>query len=230
MIAHRRTCSLRLAVLKLTLLGSLFLLSGCKYVVMLGYLIGGPPSIEPDFTSQLGTKKDMKNHGVTVAVVCTSPDRLKWDYDELDHVVAEAIALQMGEHHISVIYPNQVRAWLDNNSDWTSPKEIGEAFGTTYVIHIDILEYSLYERNSSTLYRGTTECEINVWEMASDGSGDGEKIYSKQLSTIYPLRVPRSSQETTLERFKKEYLYRLSYEIGRHFFEYHVGDDISDAT
>ena len=230
MTRNRRPFTLRTGVLKLTMICSLFLLSGCNYAILLGYLIGGPPSIEPDFTSQLGIEKDMKNQGVTVAVLCTSPDELKWDYDELDHLVAEAISLQLGENNISVILPNQVRAWLDKNSDWTSPREIGEAFGTTYVIHVDILDYSLYEKDSATLFRGKTDCEINVWEMEPDGSGDGEKIYSKQLSTAYPLRIPRSSQDTTLAHFKKEYLYRLSYVIGRHFFEYHVGDDISDAT
>ncbi|HUG20407.1 MAG TPA: hypothetical protein VMM56_15580 [Planctomycetaceae bacterium] len=230
MTRNRRPFTLRTGVLKLTMIGSLCLLSGCNYAILLGYLIGGPPSIEPDFTAQLGSGKDMKNNGVTVAVVCTSPEELKFSYDELDNLVAEAIALQLGEKKISVILPDQVRAWLDKNRDWTSPKEIGEAFGTTYVIHVDILDYSLFEKDSSTLYRGKTECEINVWEMAKDGSGDGEKIYSKQHSSVFPLRIPRSSQETTLERFKKEYLYRLSYEIGRHFFEYHVGDDISDAT
>ena len=106
--------------------------------------------------------------------------------------------------------------------------KIGEFFEVTYVIHIDILDYSLYEKNSHTLYRGTTQCEINVWEMADNG--EGEKIYSKENSTVFPLRIPRSSQDTSLEQFKKEYLYRLSYEIGRHFFEYFVSDDIGDAA
>lgn len=202
------------------------LLSGCQYVIMLGYLVGGPPSIEPDFAAQTG--KDMKDYGVTVAVICTAPRDLKWSYDEIDYLVAEAVTYQLASKKIKVIYPDQIRAWLDKNPDWTTPKDIGEYFETTYVIHIDILDYTLFEKNSSTLYRGQTECEINVWEMAKNG--DGEKIYSKEHNTVFPLRIPRSSQETTLESFKKEYLYRLSFEIGRHFFEYYLGDDIADAT
>lgn len=202
------------------------MLTGCEYGIFLGYLIGGPPSIEPDFAAQTG--KDMKDFGVTVAVVCTAPKDLKWSYDEIDNLVAEAVTLQMGQKKINVIYPDQVRAWLDKNPDWTTPAEIGEFFEVTYVIHIDILDYSLYEKNSHTLYRGTTQCEINVWEMAD--SGEGEKIYSKENTTTFPLRIPRSSQDTSLEQFKKEYLYRLSYEIGRHFFEYYVSDDIGDAA
>jgi hypothetical protein len=76
--------------------------------------------------------------------------------------------------------------------------------------------------------KGNTRCEINVWEMADDG--DGEKIYSQEETVTFPLRVPRSTQDTSVGQFKKEFLYRLSFEIGRHFFEYYTADDIADAT
>ncbi|MBD3672799.1 MAG: hypothetical protein HUJ26_04670 [Planctomycetaceae bacterium] len=202
------------------------LLTGCNYGVILGYMIGGPPSIEPDFAAQTG--KDMKDYGVTVAVVCTAPPSLKWSYDEIDNLVAEAITMQLAQKKIKVIYPDQVRAWLDKNPDWASASEIGEYFDVTYVIHVDMTDYSLYEQNSHTLYRGNSRCEVNVWDMAADD--EAEIIYSKEISSKYPLTVPRSSQESSLEQFKKEYLFRLSYDIGKHFFEYYASDDISDRT
>ncbi len=37
------------------------MLAGCNYFVILSYLIGGPPSIEPMFAQQTG--KDMKDYG-----------------------------------------------------------------------------------------------------------------------------------------------------------------------
>jgi len=209
-----------------TLLAVCLVLAGCNQLVILGYLIGGPPSIEPMFTQQTG--KDMKDYGVTVAVVCTAPQNLKWNHNDIDTLVAEAVAYQLGEHNIQVIYPDQVRAWLDKNPDWTTPTEIGEYFDVTYVIHIDMLDYSLFVKNSSTLLKGDTRCEINVWEMGDDG--EGEKIYSQEQKIAYPLRVPRSTQDTSVGQFKKEFLYRLSFVIGRHFFEYYTADDIGDAT
>ena len=45
--------------------------SGCNYVVLLGYLIGGPPSISPDFDEMTGTSLTDKD--VIVAVVCYAP-------------------------------------------------------------------------------------------------------------------------------------------------------------
>ena len=58
-------------------------LSGCNYFIALGYLIGGPPSVEPDFDAQ--TAKSFTDKGVTVAVVCYAPTELKWDFDEIDY-------------------------------------------------------------------------------------------------------------------------------------------------
>jgi len=202
------------------------LLTGCNYAIFLGYLIGGPPSIEPDFAAETG--KDMKDYGVTVAVVCTAPKDLKWSYDEIDSLVSEAVTLQLGQKKINVIYPDQIRAWLDKNPDWTTPTEIGEFFDVTYVIHIDVLDYSLYEKNSHTLYRGNCRYEVNVWEMGEESTG--EKIYSKEDNSKFPLSMPRSSSDISLEQFKKEYLYRLSYDIGKLFFEYYASDDISDRA
>ena len=47
---------------------SLVLMAGCQQFVILSYLIGGPPSIEPDFDKETGIcLKDKKK---TVAVVC----------------------------------------------------------------------------------------------------------------------------------------------------------------
>ena len=202
------------------------LLTGCDYGILLAYLIGGPPSIEPAFSAETG--KDMDEHGVTVAVICTAPRGLKFTYNEVDHTVAEAVTFQLHQKGIEVIVPDVVQAWLDHNPDWTTPREIGEAMGVNYVIHINMHSYSLYEKNSATLYRGRSEYEVNVWEML--GEGEGEKIYSSEDTTVYPLRIHRSAQDTSLEQFKKEYLYRLSFEIGRQFFEYYAGDDIGDAT
>ncbi len=202
------------------------LFTGCDQFMLLAYLVGGPPSISPDFYEQ--TKKDMKDYGVTVAVVCTAPKDLKWSYDEIDYTVAEAVSYQLNDKGIKVIFPDQVRAWLDKNPDWTTPREIGDAFGVKYVIHIDMRNYALYEKGQNTLLRGRSEYEVSVWEMNDDGTGS--RIYSKENTTTYPLRIHRSSQDTTLERFKREYLHRLSYEIGRLFFEYYTSDDIGDAA
>ncbi len=203
-----------------------FTASGCNYVVLLGYLIGGPPSIEPDFDAN--TRRSLTDKDAIVAVVCYAPDEIKWDFDEIDREVAKYVTFRLHEHHIKVINPDLVAAWLDENPDWTDPAEIGEALKCRYVISIDLQRFSLYEENSATLYRGRAEGLVSVYEVFDDGSS--EQIYSKEFTSRYPLMVPRSTYEVTYSTFKRQYLSRLSEEIGRLFYEHYNGDDIPDAT
>ena len=60
-------------VLATLMMASPVFASGCNYFILLGYLIGGPPSIQPDFDKL--TKESLTDKGVKVAVVCFAPDR-----------------------------------------------------------------------------------------------------------------------------------------------------------
>lgn len=202
------------------------LLAGCNYVVILGYLIGGPPSIEPDFDAATG--KSLTDYEVTVAVVCYAPKELKWDFENIDNELGKYVAYRLGEHKVKFVNPDLVHAWLDKHPDWDHPEEIGAALGVSYVVYIDLHAYSLYEESSHNLYRGRAEAVVSVYDMAEDGSGD--KIYSKELTSKYPIRSPRSTSEVSYTTFKKQYLSRLSEEIGRLFYEYYTGDDVFDAV
>ena len=203
---------------------SIATISGCKYVVLAGYLIGGPPSIDPDFDRK--TNLSMTARDVRVAVVCYAPDEVKFAFDSIDSEIAKYVTFRLHEHKIKVFAPDQVQAWLDENDDWMTPVEIGKALEATYVIHIDINSFSLYEENSASLYRGRTDGIVSVYRI----DGEGERIYSKELISRYPLMTPRSSSETTFSSFKRQYLSRLSEDIGRLFYEYYNGDDVPDAT
>lgn len=210
----------------LALIACLFVLPGCNYVVLLGYLIGGPPSIEPDFDAM--TNKSMTDKDIKVAVVCYAPTELKWDFDKIDQELGRYVSHRLGTHGIKFINPTRVQAWLDQNPDWDKAEEIGEGLDVEYVIYIDLHKYSLYEENSQNLYRGNAEAIVSVHEMHEDGHG--EKVYSKEILSQYPLRAPRSTAEISYTSFKREYLTRLSEEVGRLFYEYYSGDDIPDAV
>ena len=66
---------------------------GCNYMLLLGYLIGGPPQEEPQFEKE--TKKSMTDKDVRVAVVCYAPDDLKYKFENIDHILAKAVAVQL---------------------------------------------------------------------------------------------------------------------------------------
>ena len=202
--------------------------TGClKEMLFIGLLVGGPPSVEPEFDKW--TKKSMTDKGVTVAVVCFVPEEILLNNFKVDQSLAKYVANRLHQHRIKVINPDRILAWMDQNPNWERAVEIGEAFDVTYVINIDLEDYSLYEIDSPNLYRGRSQVQIRVWEMDDDGEGEGEKIYEKSLNSVFPLAAPRSTSEESLSTFRRKFLTRLSEEIGRSFYEYYNGDDMLDA-
>ncbi|MGH7127703.1 MAG: hypothetical protein ACREJB_05330 [Planctomycetaceae bacterium] len=201
-------------------------LAGCNYLMLAGLLIGGFPSIEPKFDKMTG--QSMTDKDVTVAVVCYVPTDVKYSFNDLDQKMQKYVSYRLHEHQIQVVNPDRVHAWLDENPEWDYPEEIGAALGVKYVIYIDISKFSLYEENSAHLYRGRAEAVVSVFEMDEDGAG--EKIFSQEAISAYPLAVPRDSHEISYQNFEREYLSHLSERIGRMFYEYYNGDDIPDAT
>ena len=200
--------------------------SGClKEILFLGLLVGGPPSIEPDFDKW--TKSSMTDKGVTVVVVCFAPKEILLNNFKVDQSLSKYVANRLHQHRIKVINPDRIFAWIDQNPNWERAVEIGEAFDVTYVINIDLQNYSLYEQHSANLYRGRSQAHVQVWEMDQDG--EGEKIYEKSLNSIYPLAAPRPTSQESLSTFRRKYLSRLSEEIGRLFYEFYNGDDMLDA-
>jgi len=85
----------------------------------------------------------------------------------------------------------------------------------------------LYEEGSASLYRGRSEAIVSVWKMDEDGTG--EKIFSMQKISKFPLHQPVSTSEETYTNFKAHYLSRLSDEIGRFFYEYYLSDEIGNG-
>lgn len=206
------------------LLAALPCLTGCQYLIFAGYLLGGPPSIEPDFDAETG--QSFTGKGKKVAIICYAPDKVKWDFDKIDRELSLYVSHRMTNHKIKIIDPDAVNAWIEENPDWDKPDELGEAAGADYVVFIELEEFSLYEENSSNLYRGRTKGMVSVYEMEE---GSGEIIYTKDLDSKYPIHAPVATSEKSFYDFKSLYMSRLSEEIGRLFYEHFAGDDIPDG-
>ena len=167
--SHGRLCIgsiCRLAVVASLILST----SGCNYFIALGYLIGGPPQVEPMFEQV--TKKSMTDKDVRVAVVCYADEDLKYECENIDHIIAHQVTHQLANVGKVEVVPNdEVRTWMVQNPDWDTAAEVGAAFDVNYVVYIDVSEFSLYERDSNTLFRGRCEAIVSVYEMETDGEG-----------------------------------------------------------
>jgi hypothetical protein len=193
--------------------------------MIFGYLLGGPPSVEPQFDKE--TKECMTDKDVRVAVVCFAPKDIKYNFESIDYELAQYVAFQLHAHKIKVVPPDMVKGWLEENKDWDKPEEIGAYFKTTYVIYIDLNEFSLYEEGSPNLYRGRAEGIVSVWKM--DDDDHAEKIFNAEKTSKFPMHQPIPSGDKTYSTFKSEYLTRLSEEIGRFFYEYYTADEIASG-
>lgn len=199
---------------------------GCNYFILLGYLIGGPPQLEPLFEKE--TKKSFTDRDVRVAVVCYAPDDLTKFHDNIDKLLSTRIAALLHKNKIQIVNPDAIHAWMTNNPDWDSPAEIGAEFDVNYVVYVDVSEFSLYEKDSTSLFRGRCEAVVSVYEMETDG--EGRRIFNKDVQSVFPTQVPRSAADVSYETFRHEYFFRLADEIGRLFYPYGNGDDIVNAT
>lgn len=200
--------------------------SGCNYFIMLGYLIGGPPSIEPSF--EIETKESLTDHGVTAAVVCFAPTEVRFGFESVDHELAKYVTYRLHSKKIKVINPDRLRAWLDEHRDWDRAEEIAAAFNVDFVIYIDLNRFSLYEEGSVNLYRGRAEAIVSVWKV-DKAREESERIFDKEIISKFPLHQPVSTADEPYGTFKSRYLSRLSEEIGRLFYEHFAGDDVHDG-
>lgn len=225
-IMTRRIRNRACPALCLLAVAGILCLSGCKQVMLLGLILGGPPSIEPDFDAETGQALDVPD--VTVAVVCYAPTEIRFANPSVDHELSRAVAQQLFLNGIAVIQPEVVNAWLDENPDWDHAQEVGAAMDVNYVIEIELESFSLYEQNSAALFRGRTVALVNVYEM--DEMDRGERIFEKEIELVFPTEIPRPTYEMPQAQFKQEFLSRLSDRIGWLFYERYSGDMIPWAT
>ena len=223
----RRARSGRAKVLALAVVCPL--LTGCNVFMIAAYLIAGPPSVEPDY--EVATRASLTDEDVVVAVVCYAPDDLKSDIgnETIDRDLTYYVAQKLTVNKIAVRTPSQVAAWTARNPDWTEASEIGEAMQATHVVYLDLHKFSLYEENSADLYRGRAEVIVTVTALDEE-TGEWEDVYNRDVVSRYPLAIARPSTSQGLEAFKKEYMNRLSTDVGRLFFPHWNGDDMGDAA
>ena len=224
---HGRAGKFSRRLFSLLLLGATLSCTGCNVVLLLGYLISGPPQIEPDFDKV--TKKSLSKRNTTVVVYCYAPNELKYDQDKVDYEVAKCVAIRLNNQEIKVADPDRVYDWIDKHPDFERDVELGAAFNANYVVKIELRDYSLFAERSHDLYQGRCDGIISVWEMDKKSDGTlkktGKLIYSKDLLSRYPKEAPLPFNSYTTETFKKLFLAALSDEIGAKFYPTYAGDD-----
>lgn len=219
--------SRRLVLRVLVIMLATMACTGCNVVLLLGYLIGGPPAIDPDFNKKTG--KSLSGKDKLVVVYCYAPNELKADHDRVDYEVATCVALRLNKENIKVADPDYVYEWIDKHPEFEKDTELGAAFNATHVIKIELTDYSLYAERSHDLFQGHCSGLITVWEMEKKSDGTTKKtgkiVYNQDLNSRFPKESPLASTQYAPDTFKKLFLSALSADVGGKFYPTYAGDE-----
>jgi uncharacterized protein YbjQ (UPF0145 family) len=176
-----------------------------------------------------GTNVDAEFDGLKdkkVAVVCKPP----LQYSFTNSNVANDLAKKVGDllaarvRKIEVIDHDEVAEWVDENSleEFT---EIGKALKADMVVGVELDQFGLYQ--GQTLYQGTADVRIQVYDLAEDGSAP---VFQKHLPGVrFPTNsgIPTDRPEAS---FRMEFLNVLADQIGRHFYDHDNRGDFAGDT
>ena len=131
-----------------------------------------------------------------------------------DLAVAVGRLLELNGTKITVIPPQKVEKWADENT-WDEFPEIGKAVGAQMVIGIDLEHFDIYE--GQTLYQGKANVSVNVY----DCENNDKLVFEKTLpQVVWPPNscVPTSDRQAA--QFRREFLRVLADRVGRHFYAF----------
>jgi hypothetical protein len=210
-----------------SIVGAVLLLScpGCINVsAMMSKMILGDPQVDASFKSRTGVKLSDEH---TVIVYVTAPTSVLDVHPSLSLDLQKQIAQRMELRKINVINPNDVSRAVEDKGSSPSPALIARLFPQAdYILHVGVGAFDCREPNSPNLYHGYATGMIQGYAVRG-GDPEGPRlpseIFQQEFQIEYPTHpVPRDS--TSLSAFEKQFLDRVSNELGRVFYDFRTSD------
>lgn len=211
--------------LSLTLAAATLLPSaGCLHLLLATgiYMFEGGNMEAPECS--VFTEKPKKR----VVVFCRQPASQEFRHAGASRQIAANVSgllAQNLEKKVQVVPQRQVDAWIDEN-DSDDFAELGRAVKADVVLEIDLAHFELFA--GQTVYQGSTDVTLNLYDMREGGS----LLWSKELGEVlYPVHAPIAIQGKSVSDFQREYVSVLANTIGRHFYKHERHADFAiDAT
>lgn len=190
--------------------------SGCNPLSVFYFLfLLPPPKVEAAYNG-------LEKHKVVVIVHVGRG--VQFDYMGLDNDLAKGVVRELRENvkGIKLADPAEVRQWRDEHSDYEL-KDVGHEFKAARVVYLEVERFTLYEQQSSQLYRGAAHIRIQVADMDKDG----EIVFDQHLEPQFPGSRPIPASEMSTDKFRALFVKFLTRQIAHHFFEYRPDEDFS---
>lgn len=222
-LEDRSTISGSSWLLPLGMVGVL-LISGCSLGVMAGKMLRGEPLVTSQFESMTGVNLTKGEH--KLVVICSTPTSVDADLSSLNLDLIDGITRRMKIQGISVINPDEVAKWIDDNGGViTDPSEMAQAFDAKYVAWIDIFGFSLREENSPKLLRGRATGFIRVFRVDElNGERTALAAFNTEFTTTFPQHSPVSETGRSALTFQKEFVDRICDELAEKFYDHRPGN------
>jgi hypothetical protein len=207
------------------ILGTVVLSIGCNPAMLTYFLL---PFSDNKAAPQckLTPKKGCKEVSVVVMANYASFGAMG-DFVLVDNELADRVGqalrkrFQDNKEKIKIIPNSHVKSFLnkDPERNFVDKHDIGKHFEADYVIHLEIGQMGLFEKNSyNQLLRGTAEVEVTAFDMSQP------KGESKTFETVYRLQFPETGPEDVgvagAVRFRSLFLDRMGRDISRFFAAY----------
>jgi hypothetical protein len=190
--------------------------SGCNPFTALYFLfLLPPPKVEAAYE---GLEKQK------VVVVAHVGRGVQFEFTGLDNDLLKGVVRELRENvdEIKLADPNEVRQWRDEHTDYELT-DIGREFKATRVLYIEVEKFTLYEQQSTQLFRGAAKIRVQVADMEKDG----EIVYDQHLEPMFPGSRPIPSSDMSTDRFRSLFVKYLTRHIAHHFFEYRPDEDFT---
>lgn len=159
--------------------------------------------------------------GQRVVVVCRPPVEMEFSDGAVgSRELAEAVGelLNTNVRKIDVVEQRDVDEWTDEHS-WQEYTEVGEALDAEMMVGIDLTKFNIYA--GPTLYQGTAEMSLTVYDMKNDG----KVVYTRMLQVTFPPRTPMPREQMSAPAFRREFVSKLAREVGKLFYDYDSFED-----
>lgn len=201
-------------------------LAGCSLFTMAGKMFFGDPVLTCSFKQV--TRIDLVDSKKPVLVLCTVPESVNSRYPAINQRILEAVTRKLKREGIAVVNANHVLTWLDDrNGVWGSPDELAEGFDASYIIHIDLTEFTHRAENSPGMYQGKTMGEVHAYKVVKQGDvKHARPIFSDAYRSDYPPNNPISRSQASGKIFLENYIARISTELAWTFYDHPAGDGV----
>jgi hypothetical protein len=159
--------------------------------------------------------------GQRVVVVCRPPVEMEFSDGA---VGARELGVAVGElldsnvRKIDIVDHREVEEWTDEHT-WQEYTEVGEALDAEMLVGIDLTKFNIYA--GQTLYQGTAEISLTVYDMKEDG----KVVYERMLQVKYPPQAPMARESKSPAAFRREFTAVVARQIGKLFYDYDSFED-----